>query len=88
MKIIKNQNRREFISIFVRRGILTSLGIIGSPILDINVILSGEGNCAENINCNECYKMGICARPEAAEMRYTVKTNGLTAKKSKGAKNG
>ena len=88
MKINKNQNRRKFISSSLKRGILTSLGIIGFPILDKKILSRDEGNCTENINCNECYKMGICAKSEAAEMRYNVKTNGHTAKKSKGAKNG
>lgn len=84
----KYQNRREFLTSSGRKGLTIALGFIGIPFVNKN-LLAGEGkNCPENINCQDCFKMGVCKKIEAVETRIKIKTNGHTAKISKGAKNG
>ena len=88
MNINKYQNRREFLISSTRKGLMTGLGFIGIS-LGNKSPESGYGEkCPLNLTCRDCSKMGVCLENKAVEMRKEIKTNGHTAKISKGTNHG
>ena len=88
MNFSKNQNRREFLASSGRKGLTTALGFFGISLVNKNLLADDGKKCPENLNCRDCYKMGVCEEKIAAETRKEVKTNCYKTKVSKGASHG